>query len=248
MTLLVSHLKVATAKNTILGPISFKHESGTLAIMGHSGSGKTTLAKTILALMSPEQITGHISFAGKILQKDQTTLINAGQRRFGYVPQQCSPWPHLSVGKALELSKRLSFGGLNYSVLSIAEAFGLDKLLLRKPIELSGGQKQRLLIACALAAKPSLLILDEALSALDVIAKIELIKLIKDLMIDWQFSTIFITHDLAEALAMADVILLIENGQKIWQGPTNKIEEAPYPKLALDFCLKQPTMHLRFPI
>jgi len=234
-------------KQSLIGPISFENHSNSLAIMGPSGSGKTTLAKSILALHAPFLISGEIYYEGQCLQKDHRTLIAATKRSFGFIPQQAAPWPHLSVQQALTLASSLKSKDRESS-LALAEHCGLKRLLHHKPHQLSGGQKQRLLIACALAAKPRLLIFDEAFFALDIVAKMELINLIKSLQQEWRFMAIFITHDVAEALAVADYILLISDGLKIWHGPKDRLKEAPFlpswnpllsPLLGADRLLKQ---------
>lgn len=224
-------MSVSLAGKTLTGPLSFEHHLGTLAIMGPSGSGKTTLAKAILALLSPCMMQGELSFNGICLQKDGRILVKPQDRRFGYVPQGCAPWPHLSIAKALGLAKRLSpDGGHPFQVEALADLFGLRPFLSVKPQALSGGQKQRLLLACAIAACPRLLVLDEAFSGLDVIAKIELITLIKELQQKWPFLAIFITHDMAEALAVADSILILEKGQTIWHGPKETLNRRSFSK------------------
>lgn len=228
MTLQVLDLQVFNGNKNIIGPLSFEHSEGSLAIMGPSGSGKTTVAKSIVALNASLRLRGEIRYRGQCLQRDQHTLIPTHQRRFGFIPQQCSPWPHLSVKKALALAQRFAPEKDPIDLAQLAYLFGLTALLEHKPHQLSGGQKQRLLIASALIARPEILIFDEAFFALDIVAKMELISLIKEIQIQWGFSIIFITHDVAEARAIADQILLISDGKKLWQGEAAKLSEAPF--------------------
>lgn len=229
MNLTVSDIRVTLAGKTLTGPVSFELSSGTIAIMGPSGSGKTTLARSLLGLPSACLTQGKIEFSGTCLQKDGRIFVKPQERRFGYIPQQCSPWPHLSVQEAIMFARSVSpRKKLSFHCETIAELFGLGPHLKHYPHSLSGGQKQRLLLACAIAAQPRLLILDEPLSALDVVAKMELITLLQELQRKWPFLAIFITHDMAEALTVADSIMILEKGLTIWHGPKEALNKMSF--------------------
>lgn len=228
MTLKIKDLIVKTKEKTILGPFSLTQEAPfTLAIMGPSGSGKTTLAKCI-AGFDEQQISGEIHFNDQCLQQDQHIFLSPHKRRFVFIAQHATPWPHLNAHNALALTKYFSaHNEHSYSINDIARLFGLSDFLYRRPDELSGGQKQRLLIAQAFISQPKMLIFDEALFALDLTAKMEIINLIKDLKERFRFSLIFITHDLFEAWTIADNFLILSPGNPHWHGPKNQLKESP---------------------
>lgn len=231
MSLELRNLSVKSHEQVILREISFSlRPQSFTALLGPSGSGKTTLVKTILGLNRNLSTFGEIFFENNLLQKDHRTLIQLRVRRFAYIPQHLKLWPHLSVEEALKLCAHWS-GSKN--LLSwpqeIIELTGLSKHKYKKPDQLSGGEQQRLALARVLVAKPRLIILDEPLSALDIIAKAKLINLIKKAKSLLNFSCLLITHDLAEAMALSEDIMLLIDGQKIWSGPKDRLSEAPFP-------------------
>jgi|GEM_PF-6865294 len=221
MPLTVDHLS-AWAQNDrqILHDISFSLARGSsVAIMGPSGSGKTTLANAILGLAGPIKLVGEIRKAG-VMMKPVTA------RKFGYVPQNLALWPHLSVKQCLELSHYFGFDkhAINEDWLTtLINLCGLKDLMTLHPRALSGGEKQRLALARALAVKPELLILDEPFCALDIVAKRSLIALVNDLGVRLSVSIIFISHDMDEALAIGQQIMILNKGHITWYGPREKL-------------------------
>lgn len=231
MGLEIRNLSVSSHKKVILSNISFTlGPQSFMALLGPSGSGKTTLVKTLLGLAQNLGISGEISFKNKLLQKDQRALVSLRDRRFAYIPQTLTLWPHLCVEETLKLCARWSGSeSINNWPQDIIQLTGLTNHKNKKPSELSGGEKQRLALARVLVARPQLIIFDEPMSALDIIAKAGLIELIKKAQNFLNFSSVLITHDLNEAMALSEDILLLINGKNIWHGPKDQLEHAPFP-------------------
>jgi len=231
MSLEIRKLTVRSPHQLILSEINFiQKPQGFTALLGPSGSGKTTLIKAILGLCKNLSIFGEISFENELLQKNQRSLIALRARRFAYIPQNLKLWPHLSIEEALKLCARWAgCKNMQHWPQEIIALAGLHAHRSKKPACLSGGEQQRFALARALVAKPRLIIFDEPLSALDIIAKAELINLIKSAKSLLNFSALFITHDLAEARALCEDVLLLIQGQKIWTGPKEQLSDAPFP-------------------
>jgi len=216
-----------------LNGVSFSILPGTtLAVVGESGSGKSTLAACLACLESPT--TGSIWYAGK-------DLVNLEERARREVRPQLqlifqdpasSLNPRWSVFKVLVeplmLQRSLTREERNWRTSSLLERVGLSPdIVARPPTELSGGQRQRLAIARALALEPKLLILDEALSALDCSVQALIANLLMELQSSLGMTYVFITHDLAMAAYLADEIAVMDRGRIVEQGPADRIVKHP---------------------
>jgi peptide/nickel transport system ATP-binding protein len=216
-----------------LDDVSFTIFRGTtLAIVGESGSGKSTLASCLACLESPT--AGNIWFEGKDIVK------LGGRARRQVRPQiqlifqdpASSLNPRWSVFEILVepliLQRKFTREEMIQHANSLLERVGLSPdIMQRPPTELSGGQRQRLAIARALALEPKLLILDEALSALDCSVQAQIANLLTDLQTSLGMTYLFITHDLAMAAHLADEIAVMNRGRIVEQGPAEKIFELP---------------------
>ena len=195
-----------------LKKISFKVEEGEyFVILGHSGAGKTLLLETIAGIYKPE--------SGKIFLKGRDiTYLPPEKRRIGYIPQNFALFPHLTVydniAYGLKILKR-DQNEVRRKVEELSEILGIEGLLQRRPKTLSGGEQQRVAIARALAIEPEVLLLDEPFSNLDVLIKERLIEEIKNWRDEIGFTALHVTHDLNEAVMLADKVCLIVNGEVI---------------------------------
>ena len=180
-----------------------------VALVGASGSGKSTLLKTVNTLVHPSE--GRVLFGGE----DVSTLKPARlRRRVGYVFQGIGLFPHFSVAENIAIGPRLT--GEKLAPARIAELLALVELdpalASRMPDELSGGQRQRVGVARALAGEPELLIMDEPFGALDPITRDALGRKVRELHERLGLTTVMVTHDMAEALLLADRVLVMDKG------------------------------------
>jgi iron(III) transport system ATP-binding protein len=193
------------------------NEKEFVAVLGPSGCGKTTLLKLLAGFMKPS--TGQIKLDGQLIASKKT-LIPPEKRNISMVFQSHALWPHMNVEEHIYFPlKHHHFGKIHdkseqeSAVTEILELVGLEKLRHRFPSELSGGQMQRVSLARAIAPKPSLLLMDEPLSALDAELRIDMRKEIQRIHRQLGTTIVFVTHDQGEALAMADRIIVMNNGE-----------------------------------
>jgi osmoprotectant transport system ATP-binding protein len=178
-----------------------------VAVLGESGSGKTTLLKMINRLIDADE--GTVRVDGRdVRDVDAVTL----RRSIGYVIQQVGLLPHLSVADNIALVPSLLGWDDARKQTRVAELLALVALPdvgARFPDELSGGQRQRVGLARALAARPRLLLLDEPFGALDPITRVSLRAEVTKLHRDLKLTTVMVTHDIVEAMTMADRIAVL---------------------------------------
>lgn len=213
--------------------VSFSLKRGhTLALVGESGSGKSTVANMILNLLSPT--SGKIFYEGT----DLTTL---GQKELFDMRRKMqvvfqNPYgsldPMYSIYRCIEEPLRIHGIGTKEErkerVAELLDLVALPRSTMRRyPNELSGGQRQRVAIARALALNPEVVVLDEAVSALDVLVQDQILKLLTKLQDELGLSYLFITHDLAVVREVADDVVVMQNGKLIEQGKVNDIFDNP---------------------
>jgi osmoprotectant transport system ATP-binding protein len=200
----------------------------TLVLLGRSGSGKTTTLRLINRLLLPT--SGEVRVNGvRTADWDPIKL----RRGIGYVMQDGGLLPHFTVERNIALVPKVEnwvAERINARVRELLTTVGLSEdLLSRYPSQLSGGQRQRVGVARALAADPPILILDEAFGALDPITRSQMQKEFRSLQQHMRKTVIFVTHDLREALLLADRIALLEDGRLIVDLPAAEFSRSPNP-------------------
>jgi osmoprotectant transport system ATP-binding protein len=185
----------------------------TLVLLGRSGSGKTTALKMVNALLWP--VSGEVLVEGKPTREWNPILL---RRRIGYVIQESGLFPHFTVARNVAVVPELAGwerGRIDARVDELLSSLGLppEDYRSRYPRELSGGQRQRVGVARALAAEPSLLLMDEPFGALDPVTRRELQRQFIALRKTWTKTSLFVTHDVREALALATRIALLHEGR-----------------------------------
>ncbi|HUJ62740.1 MAG TPA: ABC transporter ATP-binding protein [Kofleriaceae bacterium] len=196
-----------------------------VAIVGESGSGKTTLLRMINRLIEPD--AGAVRIDGKdVRARDPVAL----RRSIGYVIQHVGLLPHLTIGDNVAMVPRLlgwPRAEIDGRVGELLALVGLPEHRERFPEQLSGGQRQRVGIARALAARPEVLLLDEPLGALDPITRASLQRELARLHRELGLTSILVTHDLLEALALADRVAVMLRGELRQLAPPAELVRAP---------------------
>ncbi len=213
MSVTLSNLTKTYGDVTAVGDVSLTVPDGTLlALVGESGSGKTTTLKMINRLIEPD--AGQIEVEGtNVLDADPIEL----RRTIGYVFQGVGLFPHMRVAENVAITPKLLGWEEEAIKARVDEMLELVQLppaeyADRLPAELSGGQRQRVGFARALAAKPSLMLMDEPFGALDPVTRHGLRAEFQAIQQRLGFTAILVTHDMAEALLMADQVAVMKNG------------------------------------
>jgi choline ABC transporter, ATP-binding protein OpuBA len=217
-----------SVKGLILDNLSFEIKNGEFFVLiGPSGSGKTTTLKLINRLI--EQTEGDIYFQDKKL-KDYN--LRELRLETGYVLQQIALFPNLTVEENIALipeMKKFDKKLIAEKMKDLLEKVGLNPKLYMKryPNELSGGEKQRIGILRAIIANPKVLLMDEPFSALDPISRTQLQDLIKQLHNEYKMTTVFVTHDMDEALKLADRICILQEGKVVQIATPKEMRDNP---------------------
>ena len=181
-----------------------------VALVGASGSGKSTLLKTVNRLVEPDE--GVVLFeGGEVVALPLPAL----RRRVGYVFQSIGLFPHMTVAENIAIGPRLAGERLGSTRIDeILELVGLEPAMAKRmPDALSGGQRQRVGVARALAGDPHLLLMDEPFGALDPVTRAALGEAVRKLHGELGLTTVMVTHDMAEALLLADRVLVMDAGR-----------------------------------
>jgi osmoprotectant transport system ATP-binding protein len=226
----LSGVGVRYGAHVALADVTLSVRSGEfVALVGGSGSGKTTLLKSINRLVTPD--AGAVRVQGK-----DVTLVAPYRlrRRIGYVFQEVGLFPHLTVGENIAVTPRLlgwDAGRIRSRTEELLELVALPpEMASRSPDALSGGQRQRVGVARALAAEPSVLLMDEPFGALDPLTRDQLGADVRALHDRLGLSTVMVTHDITEAVLLADRIVVLKGGRILADGaPRRLLAEAGDP-------------------
>jgi len=192
---------------------------GVTALYGHSGSGKTTCLRCIAGLEKADQ--GFIRVNDEVWQDSANQIFVAPHKRaLGYVFQEASLFPHLSVLANLEFGlKRIPRQQRRVDMAHATELLGISHLLDRHPQHLSGGERQRVGMARALLTSPQLLLMDEPLAALDARRKSEILPYLQRLHDELEIPVLYVSHSQDEVARLADHIVLLSDGKALASGP-----------------------------
>src|SRR6478752_7383635 len=236
--LTVDNLYLRYGDNPILKGVAMTLNRGeVVSLLGPSGSGKTTLLRAVAGLEAPHE--GRILIGDKVVfDKANGIDVPAEGRNLGLVFQSYALWPHKTVfdnvAYALKL-RSISRADVGTRVQAALEQLSLGHLASRFPHQLSGGQQQRVALARALVYNPPVILLDEPLSNLDAKLREEARAWLRELIVRMQLSALCVTHDQAEALAMSDRILLLNNGRIEQQGTPEEMYGQPETLFTADF-------------
>ena len=200
-------------------------------LLGPSGCGKTTLLRMLAGFVVPD--------AGRVWFGDRdVTALPVHKRGVGMVFQDYALFPDRSalanVMYGLD-ARGLPRGDSNRRAMAMLERVGLVEFAERSPATLSGGQRQRVAMARALVIDPQLLLLDEPLAALDVKLRVELRAMVRELQLESKVTTVFVTHDQEEALALSDIVAVMDRGRIVQMGAPAEIYARPVNGYAADF-------------
>jgi peptide/nickel transport system ATP-binding protein len=225
---------------TAVDGVSFEIPKGTtMALVGESGSGKSTVAKMLLKLEDATSgrilVGGHdlASLSGKELFSLRSRMQPVFQDPYGSL----NPLRNIgnTIGEPLQTHKVGTRASRRERVFELLDQVSLPRTLAsRYPNELSGGQRQRIAIARALALKPEIVILDEAVSALDVLVQAQILRLLADLQAELNLTYLFITHDLAVVRVIADNVCVMQKGRIVEQATTDEVFENPQQQYTKD--------------
>lgn len=230
------HVSKSYHQTQILNDINFTVNAGEVVVLiGPSGCGKTTCLKMINRLT---RITsGEILFEGEDICKQDPIAL---RRRMGYVIQQTGLFPHMTIKENIEIIPKLEKRdpkAIAARTMELMDMIGLDPdtYLYRYPTQLSGGQQQRIGVARAFATDPEIILMDEPFSALDPITRAQLQDELVSLQAQLKKSIVFVTHDMDEAIKIADKICIMHNGHILQFDTPENIMKSPADEFVRNF-------------
>ncbi|MEA3427814.1 MAG: ABC transporter ATP-binding protein [Thermodesulfobacteriota bacterium] len=209
-------------------------EGEMLTLLGPSGCGKTTTLRCIAGLEKPEE--GDIVIDGKPMLSEG--FVQPSKRGIGMVFQNYAVWPHMKVYKNIVYGlkiQKLPGHSIQEKAQQVLELVGLNGLEERYPTQLSGGQQQRVALARALVSNPKVLLLDEPLSNLDAKLREKMRFEIKSLVRRMGITSVYVTHDQAEAMVISDRVAIMDSGNLVQIGTPQEIYEKPANRFVADF-------------
>jgi iron(III) transport system ATP-binding protein len=226
----LQHLTRSFGPITALEDFSLEVKQGELVtILGPSGCGKSTLLSCIAGIEQPD--SGRVIVGGTVFcDVHEGIYLPPEQRNIGFVFQNYALWPHMSVEKNIAYPLRVrkkSHGFIDSETRRIIEMIKLNGKELMMPWQLSGGEQQRVALGRALIMQPDLLLLDEPLSNLDAGLREQMQEQIRALQQSLNLTTIHVTHDQSEALAISDRVVLMNSGSIMQEGRPRELYEHP---------------------
>jgi iron(III) transport system ATP-binding protein len=216
--------------------VSLLIEHGQLVcLLGPSGCGKTTTLRLLAGFIEPS--AGEIVVGGKMLSSTQRTVPPEG-RNMSMIFQSYALWPHMTVAENVAYGlriRKMDKATIESKLKAILSTTKLEALAERYPGELSGGQQQRVSLARALVVDPETLLLDEPLSNLDASLREEMRFEIRRLHEQFEITTLYVTHDQAEAMVIADRVAVLERGRVAQIGAPDELYEAPRTRFVAEF-------------
>ena len=222
------HIRKQYKDNVVLNDISFEVHQGELVVLiGESGCGKTTTLKMINRLINPS--AGSIFLQGQDIAKMNVIEL---RRNIGYVIQQTGLFPHMTIRENIEIIPKVSKRKpeeIAARTTQLMDMIGMnsEQFLDRYPTELSGGQQQRIGVARAFALDPDVILMDEPFSALDPITRATLQEELIELQTKLKKTIVFVTHDMGEAIKIADRICIMNDGKIIQYDTPEEVLKHP---------------------
>jgi molybdate transport system ATP-binding protein len=200
---------------------------GITVLFGASGAGKSTLLDCLAGLIQPDR--GIITIGNRVLfDSNAGTNLPARSRRAGYLLQSLALFPHLSARANVEFGiAHMERSEREERSISMLKTFHVEHLAARRPGEISGGERQRVALARALVTDPDFLLLDEPLSGLDAVTTTRIINDLRGWNSGHQIPIVYVTHDRDEVSALADRIVVLENGSVIAEGNPSEVLHQP---------------------
>jgi iron(III) transport system ATP-binding protein len=226
--------------HTAVNGIDFEVPSGKLfTLLGPSGCGKTTTLRMLAGLERPSE--GRITIGGQVVFDSESSVwVPANKRPIGMVFQSYAIWPHMSVVQNVAFpltvgAGRPSAAQARSRALAMLELVGLADVADRSATALSGGQQQRVALARALVREPQVLLLDEPLSNLDAQLRERMRGEIRAIQQKLGITAVYVTHDQSEALAISDLIMLMDRGSIVEMGMPQDIYRRPHAEFTANF-------------
>lgn len=217
-----------------------------ISLLGPSGCGKTTTLRLIAGFLQPEG--GEIRVGGEVISSS-SYLLTPERRSMSMIFQSYAVWPHMTVSQNVAYGlkfKKLSQHESAQKVANLLRIVHLESLKDRYPSELSGGQQQRVALARALVVEPRILLMDEPLSNLDANLREEMRFEIRRLHEEFRITTVYVTHDQAEAMATSDRIAVLNSGRMVQVGSAAEIFDHPKTRFVAEFVGKTNILAGRF--
>ena len=231
----VKALKKSFGEQKVLNGINLKVAKGeTLVVLGRSGTGKSVLLKLLIGLERPD--SGSICIFGKEINTLDTDSLNEVRKKVGFLFQQAALYDSLTIEEnvafPLRRHEHLSDADLKARVEELLSTVGLKTDLDKMPSEISGGMKKRVGLARALALKPEIVMFDEPTAGLDPITAAETANLIVQLKEQHHITSVVVTHDIHSARAVADRLVMLQEGNVLLEGTFEDFKQSREPFVA----------------